>query len=54
MHNRADPLEMTDDGLDGRSRIAVALDLDIVGTHVTHGRDIVSIGVLWYLDFELS
>src|SRR4029453_8848487 len=54
MHERANPLDMTDDSLDGRSPITVALDLDIVGTHVTHGRDILSIGVLWYLDFELS
>src|SRR5262245_23946958 len=44
---------MTDDSLDGRGPIAVALNLDIVGTHVTHGRDILSIGVLWYFDFEL-
>src|SRR2546427_3153429 len=53
MHERANPLDMTDDSLDGRSPIAVALDLDIIGTHVTHGRDILSIGVLWYLDFKL-
>ena len=53
MHERANPLDMTDDSLDGRRPIAVALDLDIVGTHVTHRRDILSIGVLWDLDVEV-
>src|SRR2546427_7107792 len=53
MHERANPPEMPDDSLDCRSPIAVALDLEIVGTHVSHHRDILSIGVLWGLDFEL-
>src|SRR5262245_53271832 len=53
MHERANPLDMTDNGLDGRSPITVAFDLDIIGAHITHGRDVLSIGVLWNLDFEL-
>src|SRR5215831_19222155 len=53
MHERANPLDMTDNGLDGRSPITVALDLDIIGTHIAHGRNVLSIGVLWNLDFEL-
>src|SRR5713101_7216158 len=53
MHERANPLDMTDKSRDGRSPIAVALDLDIVGTHVTHRRDILSIGVFWGLDVEI-
>src|SRR5262249_32009019 len=53
MHERANPLDMTDNGLDGRSPITVAFDLDIIGAYITHGRDVLSIGVLWNLDFEL-
>ena len=53
MHERANPVDMTDNSLDGRSPIALALDLDIVGTHITHSRNILSVGVLRHLDFEL-
>src|SRR5215510_293569 len=54
MHERANPLDMTDNGLDGRSPITVAFDLDIIGAHIAHSWNILSIGVLWNLDFELS
>src|SRR5580765_4576734 len=54
MHKWTNPLDMIDNSLDGRSPIAVALDLDVVGTHITHGRDILSLSVLWHLDFEVS
>ena len=44
MHERANPLDMTDNGLDGWSPITVAFDLNIIGTHIAHGRNILSIG----------
>ena len=54
MYERADRMNMVNNGLDGRGTVAMPGHFDIVGTDVAYRRYILSIGVIRRLDLEIA